>query len=250
MPTNGYLGHSSYCGHFNDRLESKSTSQLTFPVENKTSQHLCSGAEDIHDSSSTKANLGYLIMGFMSEEGMEGSVHIRLENKCPVCPRAAIECDSPVDGRQAWNFSWRHQVTFTLRLLMCTKREVGGALLILPGQAVLWQSSWLQTGALLELRVEKRHGLHPRLCPGPGVNFFPWQLILWCQFPLVFSFPCRPCSKVCPVHLCCRDQLHTGKIPAGSGIGPQFPGWGGPQEMCFLDKHPTTEPHTHMLPDL
>ena len=50
---------------------------------------------------------------------------------------------------------------------------------------------------------------------------FPWQLILWCQFPLVFSFLCRPCSKVCSLHQCCRDQLQPARIPAGSGIGPQ-----------------------------
>ena len=78
---------------------------------------------------------------------------------------------------------------------------------------------------------------------------FPWQLILWCQFPLVFSFLCRPCSKVCSLHQCCRDQLQPARIPAGSGIGPQkcvF--WTSTLPLSHTHIHTHTHTHTHPSP--
>lgn len=36
-----------------------------------------------------------------SEQGMEGSVHFSVENKCPPCPSVVTELDCPVAGYQA-----------------------------------------------------------------------------------------------------------------------------------------------------
>lgn len=95
-----------------------------------------------------------------------------------------------------------------------------------------WSTARVQSGG--ETCASPLPGCWPK-----GWMFFPWQLILWCQFPLVFSFLCRPCSKVCSLHQCCRDQLQPVRIPAGSGIGPQ---------KCVFWTSTLPLSHTHTCP--
>lgn len=146
---------------------------------------------------------------------------------------------------QAGVLSWRNHI-HTDNLPACTKREIGGVLLILSEKALFRQLSWTQTGALLELRV-KETGLHPYLRAGPEGecsshgSWFPW-----CQFPLFSPFPVGLAARL-HIYLCCSLSYRSGRFLQGQEF--TVPGVSWASVICFLDKHSTTEPHTPS-PDL
>lgn len=140
----------------------------------------------------------------------------------------------------------RHSLTFTLTTFCRALREGGGVLLPVSEEALLRWPSWTHTGTLLELGVEERLGFFtPPPRAAQRLNVLPMAADLFGASSHLFSpFSVGLAARFAHASVLWGSTTDWEEDSCGVRNWAVAPRMSWASEMCFLDKHSTTEPHT------